>query len=159
LMNNRKEISNHKKQEPRRTQITLRDAKSTMSPEEYRIWKVKWDRFWTKLIAQAQQQITEDKKNGIKFNPTPKSELVKRSFKKAEKLDIKLPKSYSRLYYDDVYLIEGQLEYELRLKNLDKEGCTVVFEPPRLPSSDIIARMIKRAKIHKAKGLRFFADW
>jgi len=44
------------------------------------------------------------------------------------------------------------------LKDREKEGCKVVFEPPGLPSSDIIARMVKRAMIHKAKGLRFFAD-
>jgi hypothetical protein len=148
-----------KKQEPRVTQITFKDAKSTMSSEEYKIWKVKWDRFWAKLIAEARQQIEEDKKKGIKFKHTPKSELVNRSFEMTEQLDIKLPKSLGMLYYDDVYLIEGKLEYELMLKDREKEGCKVVFEPPRLASSDIIARMVERARIHKAKGLRFFADW
>jgi hypothetical protein len=77
----------------------------------------------------------------------------------AEQLDIKLPKSFGGLFYDDVYLIEGQLEYELKLKDWEKDGCKVVFEPPRLPSSDIIAMMVERAIIHKVKGLRFFADW
>ena len=85
--------------------------------------------------------------------------MVDRSFEIAEQLDIKLPSSFRRLFYDDVYLIERQLEYELMLKNWEKEGCKVVFEPPRLPSSDIIARMVERAIIHKAKGLRFFTDW
>jgi hypothetical protein len=85
--------------------------------------------------------------------------LVKRSLEMTEQLDIKLPGSFKRLYWDNVYLIEGELEYELRLKNLEKDGCKVVFEPPQLPSSDIIARMIKRAKMHKAKGLMSFSDW
>jgi hypothetical protein len=34
-----------KKQEPSITQITLRDAKSSMSPAEYSVWKSKWNRF------------------------------------------------------------------------------------------------------------------
>jgi hypothetical protein len=137
----------------------LRDPKSTMSPAEYSVWKVNWDRFWNKLIGEALQQIEEDRKKGIKFKHTPKSELVKRSFEKAEQLDIQLPKSYSRFFYDDVYLIEGELDYELKLKNWGKEGCEVVFEPPRLPSSEIIAKMTERAKIHKVKGLKSFMDW
>jgi len=148
-----------KRKELRVTQITVKDAKSSMSPAEYSFWKSKWDRLWAKLIAEARQQIAEDKKKGIKFKPTPKSELVNRSFEIAKQLDIKLPRSYRRLYYDDVYLIEDQLEHELMLKNWEKEGCKVVFEPPRLPSSDIIAKMIERAIMHKVKGLRFFADW
>lgn len=148
-----------KRQEPRVTQITFKDTKGNMSPAEYSVWKSKWDRFWAKLIAEARQQIAEDKKKGIKFKPTPKSELVGRSFEMAEQLDIKLPKSFRRLFYDDVYLIEGQLEYELRLKDWEREGCKVVFEPPRLPSSDIIARMVERAKAYRAKGLRSLADW
>lgn len=148
-----------KKQEPHITQITFKDAKSSMSPTEYSIWKSKWDRLWAELIAEARQKIEEDKKKGIKFKPTPKNELVNRSFKIAEQLDIKLPKSLNRLFYDDVYLIEWQLEYELRLKNWEEEGCKVIFEPPRLPSSEIIARMIERAKTHKAKRLKSFADW
>jgi hypothetical protein len=148
-----------KKQEPRITQITLKDAKSNMSPEEYKIWRLKWDRFWAKLIAEARQQIEEDKKKGIKHKPTQKSELVGRSFEMAKQLDIKLPRSFGRLYYDDVYLIEGQLKFELMLKDREKEGCKIVFKPPRLPSSDVIARMVERAIVHKAKGLRSFADW
>ena len=148
-----------KRQEPRVTQVTFKDARSTMSSAEYSVWRSKWDRFWAKLIAEARQQIEEDRRKGIKFKPTPKSELVKRSLEMAEQLDIKLPRSFKRLYCDDVYLIEGQLEYGLKLKNCEKEGCKVVFEPPRLPSSDIITRMLERAKMHKAKGLRFFADW
>lgn len=130
-----------------------------MSTGEYHIWKLKWDKFWAKLIAEARQQIAEDRKKGIKFKHTPKSELVSRSFEMAEQLDINLPKSYRRLYYDDVYLIEGQLEFELKLKNWEKEGCEVIFEPPRPPSSDTIAKMVKKAIMHKAKRLRFFTDW
>ena len=148
-----------KRQAPRITQITFRDAKSTMSPEEYKIWRRKCNQFWAKLIAEAQQQIEEDKKKGIKRKPTPKNELVSRSFEMAKRLDIELPRGFARLYYDDVYLIEGQLKYELMLKDHEKEGCKIVFESPRLPSSEIIARMIERAVLHKAKGLRSFADW
>lgn len=148
-----------KKQEPRITKITIRDPKSTMSPAEYSIWKANWDRFWNKLIGDALQRIEEEKRKGIRFKHTPKDKLVKRSFEKAEQMDIQLPKSFSRFFYDDVYLIERQLDYELMLKNQEKEGCEVVFEPPRLPSSEIIAGMIERARIHKAKGLRFFTDW
>ena len=55
--------------------------------------------------------------------------------------------------------IEGELDYELKLKNWGKEECEVVFEPPRLPSSEIIARMIERDKMHKVKGLKSFVDW
>jgi len=51
------------------------------------------------------------------------------------------------------------LDYELKLKNWGKEECEVVFEPPRLPSSEIIARMIERDKMHKVKGLKSFVDW
>jgi hypothetical protein len=142
-----------KNQDLRVTKITWRDPKSTMSPEEYSIWKANWDRFWNKLMGEALQQVEEDRKKGIKSKQTPKCELVKRSFEMAEQLDIKLPKSLERLYYDDVYLIEGQLEYELMLKDREKEGCKIVFEPPRLPSSNIIARMVERAMIHKAKQL------
>jgi hypothetical protein len=130
-----------------------------MSSAEYSIWKANWDRFWSKLIGDAMRQVEEDKKKGVRFKHTPKDELVRRSFEKAEQLDIQLPKSLSRFYYDDVYLIEGQLGYEHMLKNHEKEGCEVVFEPPRLPSSEIIARMVERARMHKAKGLRFFTDW
>ncbi len=148
-----------KNQDLRVTKITFRDPKSTMSPAEYSIWKANWDRFWNKLIGDALQQIEEDRKKGIKFKHTPKSELVRRSFEKAAQLDIQLPKSFSRFFYDDVYLIEGELDYELKLKNMGKEGCEVVFEPPRLPSSEIITRMIERAKIHKVKGLKSFMDW
>jgi hypothetical protein len=139
-----------KRQELRITQITFKDPKSSMSQAEYIVWKSNWDRLWTKLIAEVCQQIAEDKKKGIKFKSIPKSELVDRSFHMAEQLNIKLPRSFRRLHYDDVYLIEGQLEYELRLMNWEKEGCKVVFKPPRLPSSDIIARMLERAKTHKA---------
>jgi hypothetical protein len=148
-----------KRQEPHITQITFRDAKSTMSPEEYRIWKQKWGRFWAKLITEALQQIEEDKKKGIRHKHTHKNELVSRSFKIAKQLDIELPRGFERLYYDDVYLIEGQLKYELMLKDHEKEGCKIVFEPPRLKSSEIIARMVERAIVHKAKRLRSFADW
>ena len=126
---------------------------------EYGIWKAKWDRLWHKLIGDALQQVEEDKKKGIKFQHTPKSELIKRSFEKAEQLCIQLPRTLNRLFYDDVYLIEAQMEYELKLKNLEREGCEVVFEPPRLPSSEIIAGMIERAKTHKASGLKSFMDW
>ena len=148
-----------KKKELRVTKITTRDPKSTMSPAEYSIWKANWDRFWNKLIGDALQQIEEEKRKGIGFKHTPKEVLVKRSFEKAEQLDIQLPKSFSRFYYDDVYLIERQLEYELMLKNQEKEGCEVVSEPPRLLSSEIISGMIERARTRKAKGLRFFTDW
>ncbi len=141
------------------SQITIKDTKSTMSPTEYAIWKVNWDRFWDKLIGDAFQQIAEDKKKGIKFKPTPKSELIKRSFEMARELDIKLPGSFGRFFYDDIYFIKEHLEYELRLKIWVKNGCKVVFEPPRLPSSEIIARIVERAKEHKARGLRSFRDW
>ena len=102
-----------KKQELRVSQITIRDPGSFMSPAEYSIWQENWDRFWDKLMREARKQIEEDKKKGIKFKHTPKSELVNRSFEMAERLDIKLPKSLGRLFYDDVYFIEWQLEYEL----------------------------------------------
>ena len=55
------------------SQITIKDAKSTMSPTEYAIWKINWDRFWDKTIGDAFQQIAEDKKKGIKFKSTPDS--------------------------------------------------------------------------------------
>jgi hypothetical protein len=64
-----------------------------------------------------------------------------------------------RLYYDDVYLIEGKLKYELIFKDHEKEGCKIVFKPPRLPSLEIIARIVERAIVHKAKRLKYFADW
>jgi hypothetical protein len=130
-----------------------------MTPAEYSIWKANWDRLWDKLIGDALHQAAEDKRKGIKIKAALKRELVKRSFEMAEHLDIKLPRSFSRFFYDDVYFIEWQLEYELRLNNWEKEGCKVVFEPPRLPSSEMIARMIERARMHKAKGLRSFTDW
>jgi hypothetical protein len=47
------------------------------------------------------------------------------------------------------------LKYELKLKDHEKERYKIVFEPPRLTSSEIIARMVERAIVHKAKGLRF----
>jgi hypothetical protein len=96
-----------KKHEPQAIQIAFKDAKSTMTPAEYSVWRSKWDRFWAKLIGEAGRQIEEDKKKGVKFKPTPKSELVRRSLEMAEQLDIKLPKSFKRLSCDDVYLIEG----------------------------------------------------
>ena len=74
-------------------------------------------------------------------------------------MGIKLPKNIHTFFYDDVYFIESQLEYELRLLNMEKEGCEVVFEPPRLPSSKIISMRIEQAKVHKAKGQRYFRDW
>jgi hypothetical protein len=148
-----------KKQELRVTKITLRDPKYTMSPVEYGIWKAQWDRLWNKLIGQAVQQVEEERKKGIKSKHTPKSELIKRSFEMAKQLDIQLPRTLNRYFYDDVYLIEAQLEYELKLKNLEKDGCEVVFEPPRLPTSEIVTRMIERAKTHKARGQKSFKDW
>jgi len=45
------------------------------------------------------------------------------------------------------------------LKDHEKEGCKIVFEPPRLPSSEIIARIVERAIMRKAKLLKYFADW
>jgi hypothetical protein len=147
-----------KRQEHRLIKITFEDAGDKMSPAEYSILKSKRDRFWDKLIAEARQQIAEDNKRGIEFKSIPKSTLADHCFEMADQLDIKLPRSFRRLFYDDIYLIHWQLEYELKLRNWEKEGCEVVFEPPRLPSSEIIARMIERAKVHKAKGLRFFAD-
>ena len=56
-----------KKQEIRISQITIRDAKSTMSPAEYSIWKANWDRLWDKLIGEALYQAAEDKRKGIKI--------------------------------------------------------------------------------------------
>ena len=148
-----------KKQEPRITQIIWRDPKSTMSPEEYRIWKVRWDSFWTKLITESLQRIEEDRKKGIKFKHTPKNELVNRSLEMAQQLDIKLPGSFRALYYDDVYYIKEKLEYELKLKTREREGCKVIFEPPRMSTSVIIGRALETAKVHKTKGLKSFMMW
>ena len=148
-----------KKPEPHISKIIWRDAKSTLSPAEYMLWKAKYDKFWAKLIADAKQRIAEDEKKGIKFKRTPKSEMVAHSLEIAAQLDIKLPGCFKRLYYDDVYSIECKLEHELMLKNHEKEGCEVIFIPPRAPTSEIISRMIERAKDHKAKGLKSFWDW
>jgi len=71
------------------------------------------DRFWAKLITEALQQIEEDKKKGIRHKRTPKNELVCRSFKINKQLDIELLRGLKRLYYDDVYFIEGQLNMNL----------------------------------------------
>ena len=74
-------------------------------------------------------------------------------------MGIKLPKNIRTFFYDDVYFIESQLEYELRLLNMEKEGYEVVFEPPRLPSSEIISMRIEQVEVHKEKGQRYFRDW
>lgn len=134
------------------SKITIRDPKITMSPVEYEIWKARWDKFWDKLIGEAIQQIKEDREEGIKFVHTPKRDIIEHSFELAEQLNIRLPKSIKRLLYDDVFLIEQQLEYELHLRNMERDGCEVVFEPPRMPSSEIIYAMIERAKLRRAKS-------
>ena len=130
------------------SKIIIRDPKSTMTPAEYALWKERWDRCWGKLIAEAMQQIDADRKKGIKFVRTPKREIIKHSLELADQLNIELPKSFKRLLYDDVFLIEKQLEYELNLRNME-DGSEVVFEPPRMQSSEIMSAMIEKAKLHK----------
>ena len=139
------------KNDIRISKITFRDPKSTMSPAEYKIWKARWDKLLYKLIGKAIPQIKEDRGKDFKFVHTPKQDIIEHSFELAEQLNISLPKSIKRLLYDDVFLIEQQLEYELHLRNMEKDGCEVVFEPPRMPSSKIIYAMINRAKLRKAR--------
>lgn len=137
------------KKEIRINKITVRDPKSTMTMAEYKVWGKGWDRLWDKLIGKAIQHIKADREKGVKFVHTPKREIVEHSYELAEQLNIKLPKSFQRLLYDDVFLIEQQLEYELNLRNMEKDGCEVVFEPPRMQSSEIISAMIEKAKLRK----------
>lgn len=148
-----------KKQKCHLSQITIREVKSNESPAEYSIRKASWDKFWDEIIGNVLRKIAEDKKQGIKTKPVTKGELVKSCFDIAEQLNVRLPKSISKYYNDDIYFIKWQLEYELRLRKMEEDGCKVVYEPPRLPISEIIAGLIEKAKIHKARGLDSFLKW
>jgi hypothetical protein len=132
------------------SRITIRAPKSRMTPAEYTIWNEGWNRLWGKLLGEAIQQVYSDRANGMKSIHTPKREIARQSLELAKQLDIELPKSFARLRYDHVFLIKCQLQYEINLKNMEREGCEVVFEPPRKPSAEIIALMIERAKSRKA---------
>ena len=131
--------------------ITIRDPKSRMTPLEYTTWNEGWNRLWGKLLGEAIQHVYSDRANGMESIHTPKREIVRQSIELAKQLDIELPRSFGRLLYDHVFLIKCQLEYEVNLKNMEREGCEVMFEPPRMPSAEIIALMIERAKSRKAR--------
>jgi hypothetical protein len=123
---------------------------SELPPVERAAWQERWDRFWRNLLVEAKKQIEEDKKKGIKYVHTTKKERIEHIGELAEQLGIEVPKVISRLLHFDIWTIEHEMEHELYLKQQEKDGCQIIYEPPRMAISEIISRKIKNAKLHKS---------
>ena len=128
--------------------IKLNDM-SELSSFEREIKKRAWDAFWRDLIIKSQTQMEEDRINGVKHRHMTKSERLAHIENLAGQLRILVPKAVKYLAYLDVWGIEYEMEHELYIEQQKKDGCEIVYEPPRLPISEIIKRRINNARVKR----------